>query len=75
DHRIDVLRLVMGRTQVEEYEALGKKLFESFRLPLMKVRIIVTTKEYLLSAIEPLPFGELTEDDRLQLEGMGTWRG
>ena len=75
DHRIDVLRLVMGRTQVAEYEALGAKLFETFRLPLMKVRIIVTTKEYLLSAIEPLPFEELTEEDRLQLEGMGTWRG
>ncbi|HEX7000608.1 MAG TPA: RimK-like ATPgrasp N-terminal domain-containing protein, partial [Trueperaceae bacterium] len=35
DHRIDVLRLVIGLTQVEEYETLGKKLFESFRLPLM----------------------------------------
>ena len=75
DHRIDVLRLVMGQTLVPEYEELGRLLFEAFRLPLMKVRIVVTTKEYLLSAIEPLPFGELTEEDRAHLEGMGTWRG
>ncbi len=75
DHRIDVLKLVMGLTQVAEYEDLGRRLFETFRLPLMKVRIVVTTKEYMLSAIEPLPFEELTEEERLQLEGMGTWRG
>ncbi len=75
DHRIDVLRLVMGMTQVSEYAELGRVLFETFRLPLMKVRIVVTTKEYLLSAIEPLPFGELTAGDRAHLEGMGTWRG
>lgn len=75
DHRIDVLRLVMGLTPVPEYAELGRLLFATFRLPLMKVRIVVTTKEYLLSAIEPLPFGELTEEDRAQLEGMGSWRG
>ena len=75
DHRIDVLRLVMGKTHVPEYEELGRLLFETYRLPLMKVRIVVTTKEYLLSAIEPLPFGELTEDDRSLLEGRGSWRG
>jgi hypothetical protein len=75
DHRIDVLRLVMGRTHVPEYEEMGRQLFEVFRLPLMKVRIVVTTKEYMLSAIEPLPFGELTAEDRAHLEGLGTWRG
>lgn len=75
DHRIDVLRLVMGRTHVPEYEEMGRQLLEVFRLPLMKVRIVVTTKEYMLSAIEPLPFGELTAEDRAHLEGLGTWRG
>jgi len=75
DHRIDVLRLVMGRTRVPEYEELGQRLFETFRLPLMKVRIVVTTKDYLLSAIEPLPFGDLTDEDRALLEGLGSWRG
>lgn len=75
DHRIDVLRLVFGMSLVPEYEALAARLFEVFRLPLMKVRIVVTTHSYLLSAIEPLPFAELTEEERGKLEGLGRWRG
>lgn len=74
DHRIDVLRLVLGRTTVPEYQALGERLFELFRIPLMRVRVIVTPREYLLSAIEPLPFAELTDEERSQLEGLGRWR-
>ncbi len=74
DQRIDVVRLVMGRATVPEYQTFGAKLFELFRLPLMRVRVIVTPREYLLSAIEPLPFGELTDEERAQLEGLGRWR-
>lgn len=74
DQRIDVVRLVMGQATVPEYQTFGAKLFEVFRLPLMRVRVIVTTREYLLSAIEPLPFGELTDEERKQLEGLGRWR-
>ena len=74
-HRVDVLRLVMGRPPVPGHAGVGRRLFATGRLLLMKVRIVVTAKEYLLSAIEPLPFGELTEEDRAQLEGMGSWRG
>ena len=75
DHRIDVLRVVMGRSLVPEYTQLAQQLFEVFRLPLMRVRIIVTPKAYLLSAIEPLRFDELADDERAILEGLGTWRG
>lgn len=75
DHRIDVLRLVLGMSLVPEYEELAAQLFEVFRLPLMKVRIVVTTRNYELSAIEPLPFAELTSEERAKLEGLGTWRG
>ena len=74
DHRIDVLRLVLGLSLVPEYEELAWRLFEVFRLPLMKVRIVVTTRDYQLSAIEPLPFAELTKEERGKLEGLGTWR-
>ena len=75
DHRIDVLRLVLGQSLIPEYQELAWRLFEIFRLPLMKVRIVVTTREYQLSAIEPLPFAELSEDERSKLEGLGRWRG
>ncbi len=74
DYRVDFLRLVLGRTSVGEYQELGARLFEVFRLPLMRVRVIVTPKAYLLSAIEPLPFKELDEGERAVLESMGTWR-
>ena len=75
DHRIDIVRIVMGTSLVPEYEALARRLFEVFRLPLMRVRIIVTPKAYLLSAIEPLRFDELMAEERACLEGLGTWRG
>lgn len=74
DHRVDVLRLVLGTTSVPEYRAFGAAVFEVFRLPLMRVRVIVTPKAYLLSAIEPLPFKDLDDAERATLEGLGTWR-
>lgn len=74
DQRLDTLRLVLGRTLVPEYEQFGAQLFELFRLPLMKVRVIVTPREYQLSAIEPLPFAELSEEERSGLAGLGKWQ-
>lgn len=74
DYRIDMLRLVLGRSLVPQYAEFGAVLFELFRLPLMRVRVIVTPKEYMLSAIEPLPFGQLSQAERALLEGLGRWR-
>lgn len=74
DHRIDVVRVVFGRSVVTEYAQFAARVFEVFGLPLMKVRVVVTPKAYLLSAIEPLPFAELLEEERAALEGLGTWR-
>lgn len=74
DYRIDVLKLVLGRSLVPQYEEFGRQLFETFRLPLMRVRVIVTPKEFMLSAIEPLPFAQLDADERALLEGLGSWR-
>ncbi len=75
DHRIDVVKVVVGRCTVPEYEAFARSLFACFRLPLMKVRVIVTTPAYLLSAIEPLPFRQLAPVDRALLEGAVPWPG
>lgn len=74
DQRMDVVRLVLGKATVPEYREFGQRVFELFRLPLMRVRVIVTPGAYLLSAIEPLPFAELTDEEHAQLEGMGRWR-
>ncbi len=74
DYRIDVVRCVLGRTAVPEYEAFADAVFRTFRLPLARVRVIVTPKAFLLSAIMPLPLAQLTAEETTVLEEMGTWR-
>ncbi len=74
DHRIDVVRCVLGQTLVPEYSLFAQATYEIFRLPLMRVRVIVTPKEFLLSAIEPLPYKKLTPDELALIGSMGTWQ-
>lgn len=73
DYRLDVVRCVLGHTLVREYAELAEKLFAIFRLPLMRVRVIVTTSDYLFSAIEPLPFDELTLNEKRLLRELAAW--
>jgi hypothetical protein len=74
DCRIDVVRVVLGTTAVAEYAAFADAVWTAFRVPLMKVRVIVSRDAYLFSAIEPLPLASLTADERSVLEEAGTWR-
>lgn len=74
DYRIDAVRCVLGRTLVKEYGGFAKRVFEVFKLPLMRVRVIVTTSDYLFSAIEPLPFDDLTLNEKKLLGSLGTWQ-
>jgi len=73
DSRVDTLRIVLGQCAVPEYAEYAQRLFECFRLPLMKVRVIVTTGAYLLSAIEPLPWPALETHERDMLGAGGVW--
>jgi hypothetical protein len=73
DYRLDVVRCVLGRTLVREYAELAEKLFATFRLPLMRARVIVSTSDYLFSAIEPLPFDELTLNEKRLLKELSAW--
>lgn len=75
DCRIDVLRVVLGRSSVEEYRDFAARVFAVFRLPLARLRVIVTPKAYLLSALLPLPLEQLTAQERALVEELGTWRG
>lgn len=74
DYRIDVVRCVLGRTPIGEYADFARTAYEVFRLPLMRVRVIVTARAYLFSAVEPLPYRQLTKDERSSMEASGTWR-
>ncbi|MCA9837799.1 MAG: RimK-like ATPgrasp N-terminal domain-containing protein [Trueperaceae bacterium] len=74
DYRMDVLRCVLGHTLIPEYESYALELFKLFRLPLMRVRVIVTSEAYLFSAIEPLALKELKAEELGLLESLGTWQ-
>ncbi len=74
DYRIDVLRCVMGQCLNEPYEEFAAEVFRIFRIPLMRVRVIVVSKEYQLSAIEPLLYEDLTLNEKKLLNGLGSWQ-
>lgn len=73
DYRIDVVRVLLGKTLLEEYAAFAERVFGVFALPLMRVRVVVTSEAYFFSAVEPLPFGTLTEEEEGLLERLGSW--
>lgn len=73
DYRLDTLRVVLGRTTAEAYTDFAWQVFEVFGLPLMRVRVIVTPHQYLFSSIGPLPFSDLSEEERVLIESLGTW--
>jgi hypothetical protein len=74
DSRLDTLRLVLGRCTKPEFKALAEKLWQTFHLPLARVKIIVTEREYLFSAISPLREDELTLGEQALIKEAGLWR-
>jgi hypothetical protein len=74
DSRVDTLRLVLGQCLKPEYQELAQKLWETFHLPLARVKIIVTETQYLFSAIEPLKKEELTQNEKSIIKEAGLWR-
>ena len=74
DSRVDTLRLVLGRCTKPEYKQLADQLWRTFHLPLARVKIIVTEREYLFSAIAPLREDELTLGEQTFVKEAGLWR-
>lgn len=74
DSRVDTLRLVLGRCTKLEFQGLARQLWETFHLPLARVKVIVTEREYLFSAIQPLPEDELTLGEQAFVKEAGLWR-
>ena len=74
DSRVDTLRMVLGRCTKPEYQQLAEKLWQTFHLPLARVKVIVTEREYLFSAIAPLAEDELTLGEQAFVKEAGLWR-
>lgn len=75
DYRLDTIRVVLGGCDVPELAELASEAFRVLRLPLMRLRVIVSADAYLLAAVGPLAFDELTVDERTRIDEVGTWRG
>ncbi len=74
DSRIDTLRLIIGKCLKPEYASLAEQIWNAFHIPLARVKVIVTEKQYLFSAIQPLKREELTQNEKLILKEAGLWR-
>lgn len=74
DSRVDTMRLVIGKCLKPEYADFGAEVWRIFRVPLARVKVIVTRDRYLFSAIEPLPREELTQNEKGILKDAGLWR-
>lgn len=74
DHRLDTVRVVLGACAVPELAELASEAFRVLRLPLMRLRVIVSADAYLLAAVGPLAFEDLTTDERERIDEVGTWR-
>jgi len=74
DSRVDTLRLVLGQCLKPEYKELAAQLWATFRVPLARVKVIVTEKQYLFSALETLPKEELTQNEKAIVKEAGLWR-
>lgn len=74
DYRLDTIRCILGTTSVNEYRDFAMTVFRVFKMPLMRVKVIVTQDNYYLSAIEPLDYDDLTINEKKMVDGMGEWQ-
>jgi hypothetical protein len=74
DSRVDTMRLILGRCLKPEYNELAQNVWQVFRIPLARVKVIVTETAYLFSAIEPLTREELTQNEKAIVKEAGLWR-
>ncbi len=74
NYRLDTLRCIMGRVSLPEYADFAMKVFRTFRLPLMRIKTLVTLDRHYLSAIEPLDYDALTINEKKMVDGMGEWQ-
>ncbi|MEJ5284742.1 MAG: RimK-like ATPgrasp N-terminal domain-containing protein [Brevinematia bacterium] len=73
EYRLDTIRCILGKTTIPEYNSFAENIFKVFKIPLMKIKVIVTSDTYLLSSIEPLPYNALSINEKKLLEKMGKW--
>jgi hypothetical protein len=72
--KVTTFRAIMGWSPSPRYRELAAKVWELMRIPLASVRTIVPKDgDPMLSAIGPLPYKNLSPQERHRLDGRLTW--
>jgi hypothetical protein len=53
---------------------VAEKVWQTFHIPLARIKLIATEKQYLFSAIQPLRREELTQNEQSIIKEAGLWR-
>ncbi len=73
--RVSWFRAILGRTRAPAYRELAEAVWQTFRMPLARVRVIrPASGEPLFSALRPLSSSSLTAAERSVLERELEWR-
>ena len=74
--RVTTFRAILGWTSAPRYRALAGGVWDVLRIPIATVRVIVPKAgEPMLSAIGPLPYKNLTVQERKKLDDRLSWHG
>ena len=74
EYRLDIIRSIFGNNTIAEYNAFAHSIFNVFKIPLMKIMVVVTLDKYYFCGIDPMPYDTLTINERKIIEGMGKWQ-
>ena len=73
--KLSYFRAILGFSPVPRFRALASAVWNFYRIPVSRVRVIITPdKEVLLSGIQPLPFARLSERELAYIRKAVTWR-
>lgn len=73
--RIVYFASVLGHASTSEYRTSARQVWEVFRIPLARVRLIITPeRKSLMSDISPLPYHKLSERQRSFIAREVTWQ-
>jgi hypothetical protein len=75
ESRVGEFRAVLGWSLSAKYRHLAASVWEVFRIPLASVRVIIDGDgNLLLSALHPLPLGQLNRRELGHLKGLVQWQ-
>ncbi len=73
--RIIYFASVLGHASTAEYGTAARQVWEVFRIPLARVRLIITPeRKMLMSDLSPLPFDQLSQRQRKSIDREVTWQ-